>query len=252
MRRPVRPFFYFYGSKWGKAPTYPPPRHAQIIEPFCGAAGFSLNYPQRKIWINDIDPIVAGVWGYLVSASAEEILRLPLSFESTDELTTIPQEARWLIGFWLNKGTSAPRKTPSKWMREGGRPNTFWGEVARLRIASQLPAIRHWRVTNLSYEEVVGDEDATWFVDPPYQQGGEHYRFSGVAYDQLAAYCRSLPGQVITCERAGADWLPFEHLYDQKTSNGGEGNAGGRIQEALWTNTKEDEQLSITFEEDPR
>jgi site-specific DNA-adenine methylase len=241
----IRPFFYFYGSKWSKVGLYPSPRHEFIVEPFCGGAGYSLNYPQRQVWINDADPVIFGVWDYLTKVSQAEILRLPLVFETTDDLD-LPQEARWLIGFWLNKGTSAPRKSPSKWMRDGGRPNTFWGSSARQRIASQLPAIKHWRVTNLPYEDVCYHRDATWFVDPPYQQGGEHYRFS-VDHSALGAHCLALAGQVIVCERAGADWLPFSFLYDQKTSNGGEGNAGQRIREALWTNDPVESQMSLAI-----
>jgi site-specific DNA-adenine methylase len=240
----LQPFFYYYGSKWGKAKHYPTPRFEQIIEPFCGGAGFSLNNYRRRVWINDADPIIAGIWQYLIGVEPEEILRLPLSFNSVDDLD-VPQEACWLIGFWLNKGTASPRKSPSKWMREGGRPNTFWGEVARRRIASQVTEIRHWRVTNLPYEQVVTDEESTWFIDPPYQKGGEHYRFS-VDHLPLGDYCRSRPGQVIVCERDEADWLPFKFLYDQKTSNGGKGNAGSRIREAIWTNGDyQDEQMSL-------
>jgi hypothetical protein len=27
----------------------------------------------------------------------------------------VPQEAKWLIGFWLNKGTTSPCNIPGKW-----------------------------------------------------------------------------------------------------------------------------------------
>jgi len=41
----LRPFWRYYGGKWRAAPSYPSPRCETIIEPFAGAAGYSLRYP---------------------------------------------------------------------------------------------------------------------------------------------------------------------------------------------------------------
>ena len=96
----LRPFFSFYGSKWRLAPRYPPPRYATIIEPFAGSAGYSLRYPEREIILIDKDPIVAGLWRWLISASPDDILSLPVlkRGESLDDYE-MPREARWLMGF---------------------------------------------------------------------------------------------------------------------------------------------------------
>ena len=196
----LRPFFYFYGSKWGAAARYPLPRYDQIIEPFAGGAGYSLNYPQRQVWLNDLDPTLAGLWSYLTRVSREEVLRLPLDFDHVDDLS-IPQEARWLIGFWLNKGTTAPRKQPSKWMRSKTRPNTFWGEHARDRIARQVGAIRHWKITEGTYADLPS-ETASWFIDPPYQKANRRGYKCGsdaIDYGALAEWVMSRRGQVIVC-----------------------------------------------------
>jgi hypothetical protein len=138
----LRPFFTYFGGKWRAAPRYPAPAFDRIVEPFAGAAGYSLRYPERRVMVNDLDPAVSGLWRYLIAVSPEEILRLPERIEHVDEIRG-PQEARWLVGFWLNKGMTAPCKTPSKWMRDGWRPDSQWGEAIRLRIASQVEHIRH-------------------------------------------------------------------------------------------------------------
>ncbi len=35
----LKPFFCYFGGKWRAAPHYPTPKHAEIVEPFAGAAG---------------------------------------------------------------------------------------------------------------------------------------------------------------------------------------------------------------------
>lgn len=232
---PLRPFFGYYGGKWRDAQKhYPRPSHDTIVEPFAGSAGYSLRYPEREVVLCDIDPVIAGVWRYLIAVSEQEILGTPdLPPDGTVDSLKIPQEARWLIGFWLNRGASRPGKSPSKWMREGIRPGSFWGERVRQTIARQLQAIRHWRIVEASYENCGVSGEATWFIDPPYQSAGQYYRFgsSTLDYAKLAGWCRTRPGQVIVCENAGADWLPFRGLNGVKTTR-----AGSRSWEAVWTN----------------
>jgi hypothetical protein len=229
----MRPFFTYYGGKWRAAKHYPAPIHGTIIEPFAGSAGYSVRYPDRQVRLYDADPTICGVWDYLIHIRPEEILALPLLFDHVDEIDA-PQEAKWLIGFWLNKGTVQPCKTPGNWMRDyhSKQPGTYWGEKVRERIASQVGCIRHWTITLASYVEP--DQDATWFVDPPYEVAGKAYRFHDIDYADLASWCQSRTGQVMVCENAGADWLPFVPFG---TFKGLEGKRGGKkSEEVIWTN----------------
>jgi site-specific DNA-adenine methylase len=227
----LRPFFSFYGSKWRCAKKYPAPEHQTIIEPFAGSAGYSLRYPDHSVWLVDKDPVVAGVWQYLIGATESEILALPVGFDHVDDITVIP-EARDLIGFWLNHGTTHPCRTPSSWMRKGQHNSSFWGEVIRHRIASQVQHIRHWRISNMGYEDLLSNPTATWFIDPPYEtKAGRRYRFSDIDYERLGAWCRSRQGQVIACDQAGAEWLPFHHLADVKSTL-------GKSSEMIWLNNQ--------------
>lgn len=220
----IRTFFYYYGCKWRDALTYPAPDYDTIIEPFAGAAGYSLHYPNRNIVLCDLDPIISEMWRYLIRVSSNEILSLPdLEPEGCVDDLSIPQEAKWLIGFWLNRGVASPRKRPSKWMRSGIKPNCSWGPQIRQRIATQVGLIRHWQIFNCSYEDLPSFTKATWFVDPPYETMGKHYRMGSslIDYQALGAWCKSRSGQVIVCENAGATWLPFRGHADVKTSRKG-------------------------------
>ena len=232
----MRPFFSYYGGKWRAAFAYPRPRHGLIIEPFAGSAGYSLRWcvpfvPYRVI-LCDVDPVIAGVWRYLMSVSAEEILKLPDVVDSVDDLA-VCEEARHLIGFWLNRGAAAPCKSPSAWMRAGTHESSFWGPAIRRRIANQLDGLRLWEVYCCSYEDVPYDGEATWFVDPPYQGAGKHYRrgSSDIDYADLADWCRKREGLVIACEAEGGNWLPFDDLGVFKATR-----AGKPSREVVWVN----------------
>lgn len=215
---------------------YPKPRHATIVEPFAGSAGFSLRYADRRVVLCEIDPVIASVWRYLIGVSPQEIRSIPdvPLGGSVDDLP-VPQEARWLVGFWVNRGVSRPRNKPSRWMREGIRPGSFWGDRVRSSIASQVDSIRHWRLFECDYRSCPVVGPATWFVDPPYQGAGKHYTFgsSGIDYQELGGWCRSRVGQVIVCENEGACWLPFRPLADIKTAR-----RGRRSLESIWTSAE--------------
>lgn len=236
----LRPFFGYYGGKWRDALRhYPEPTFDTIIEPFAGSAGYSLRYASRKVILCEIDPVLAAIWQYLIRVRTSEILAIPdLEHDQSVDDLKLCQEAKWLVGLWLNRGIASPRKTPSKWMRDGIRPGSFWGERVRTTIASQVESIRHWKVVRSSYVDCPASKKATWFIDPPYEKAGKHYRFSSelIDYDALAAWSRSRSGQVIVCENAGAQWLPFRELGDVKTTR-----SNRRSKEVVWVSNGEGE-----------
>lgn len=222
----LRPFFPFYGSKWMMTPRYPTPEYDRICEPFAGSASYSLLYPDKKVHLVDQDPVIAGLWDFLIHAKESEILSLPATFDHVDSVVAC-QEAKWLLGFWCSPASSTPKKTPSKWgtkLIDQGQRNNVWygrsGEAARHRIASQLQYIRHWRVRHGSYADLRNPGRCTYFVDPPYEKAGKHYRHGSdqIDYTQLGHWCTKRRGQVIVCENTGATWLPFDHLHDARTA----------------------------------
>ncbi len=195
----LRPFFTYFGGKYRVAPHYPIPRRDVLIEPFAGSAGYSLRHPERKVILCDASPVICGVWRYLIAATEQEILALPSVVTDVRELSdSVIPEARWLIGFWLNKGSASPRLTPSHWMRSQLRPNSYWGAAIQARIASQLNQIRHWTVLEGDYQ-LIPNLDACWFVDPPYCSFGHLYPYGGLNFDfsTLSLWCQSRRGQVI-------------------------------------------------------
>lgn len=225
----LRPFFPFFGSKWNLARRYPPPAHGLVIEPFAGAAGYSTFHGVQRAVLIDVDPIIAGVWAYLIAATEREILalpELPAVGDSVDD-HALPQEARWLIGFWLNRGSATPKRTRTAYSARADKAQLNWGPAAKLRIASQLELVRDWAVIEGPYDSWPVPQAATWFIDPPYVVKGRHYRARFDGHQELGEWAQRRPGQVIVCEGEGADWLPFAPLGSYKTSL-------GRAEEKVW------------------
>jgi site-specific DNA-adenine methylase len=228
------PFFCYFGGKWRSAPRYPSPVNEYIIEPFAGAAGYATRYPDRKVMLIDSDPTIAGLWRYLIAVPKSEILAIPIGIGHVDDLGNVAKEAKHLVGFWMNKGTSAPCKTPSKWMREGKHVNSFWGETIRTRIANQVERIRHWKIIEGDYRQSPVHAKVTYFIDPPYStKAGRNYRHNKIDYACLGEWCNGLPGQVIVCEQEGADWMPFRPFGSFKSLEGKHGHC--RTSEVIWT-----------------
>jgi site-specific DNA-adenine methylase len=206
----LKPFFSYFGSKWRTARRYPQPLHPHIIEPFAGSAGYALHYPHLQVTLYDLNEIICGVWDYLIRVSATELASLPTEIQHIDDLD-LCQEAKWLLGFWMNKGATAPRKTPCQWAKDHGESKGFWGPRFRQRLVEQVEHIRHWKIVQASYTDII-NRSATWFIDPPYQTQGKHYKHNDIDYGQLNQWCQERDGQVIVCEASGADWLPFRFL----------------------------------------
>lgn len=217
----MRPFFPFYGSKWNIARYYPAPEHDLIIEPFAGGAGYATFFNAKQAALFDVDPIIAGVWSYLLRATPTEILSLPEIAEVGDGVDNydLPQEAKWLIGFWLNRGSATPKKTRTAYSARTDRAQLNWGARAKERIVTQLPGIVGWTITNASYDVAPNDE-ATWFVDPPYGDKGKFYRMPFSDFEALGRFCRARSGLLIACEGPGATWLPFTAIGSFKSTKG--------------------------------
>lgn len=219
----LRPFFPFYGAKWRSARLYGVPRHGLVVEPFAGSASYATYWEPPHVVLIDADPIIAGVWSYLIHVTEREVSALPdLDVGQDVRDLAIPQEAQWLIGYWLNRGSALPKRTRTAYSARTERSQLVWGARARERLASQVGRIRHWRVSCGDYRGVVRDRPivATWFIDPPYTDKGRFYRMANVDYSDIARWAKARAGQVIVCENSGAEWLPFTPLATTKSTTG--------------------------------
>ncbi len=221
--------FSYYGSKSKIVDYYPPPKHKKIIEPFAGSARYSLKYWQNDVLLVDKYEVVVEVWKYLQQCSEADILKLPkpaIGDDLRDYKELSPIEKKFM-GFIVQAGQGKPANTVTKM-------SAFYANKCDVRrqIAGQLFKIRHWNIELGDYMDIENQE-ATWFIDPPYQFGGEHqYKFGNksMCFKSLSTWCKSRDGQVIVCENTKADWLPFLPVI------GIQGVNQTNTTEAIWTN----------------
>lgn len=218
--------FSYYGSKSKIVDYYPPPKHDKIIEPFAGSARYSLKWFDRDVTIVDKYDVVINIWKWLQSASEKDVTSLPTLYkgENIRELNLSEPEKQFL-GMLAGVASTSPRWKVSEYASiQNGRKNQLQ------RIADQLYKIRHWNIILGSYEDLENLE-ATWFIDPPYEFGGNGYKHGKIDYKHLAGWCKERKGQVIVCENTKATWMNFKPM---KNLHG----AMRETVEAIWSNHK--------------
>ena len=195
--------FSFYGSKSKIVKKYPLPKHQTIIEPFAGSARYSLEHWEHDVILYDIDRNIVETWEWLIrEAVPDDILALPLLKPGEVIPDIHPKGAKNFLSFMSNQGSATPKNIT-------GRMNFCrWNPS---KIASSLYKIKHWKIVFGSYQDCP-DLEATWFVDPPYQEKGKWYKHNKIDYVELEGFVRQRKGQVIVCEQDGATWMPFRQL----------------------------------------
>ena len=227
----------YYGTKKLLASRYPRPKFKKVIEPFAGAAAYSLHHWENDVTLCDRYDVVARLWKWLQKCSTKDIMSLP-NLRKGDTIKRKEfdcDEAFWLVGFFCQTSAAAPGQTVTEFS-DGDM------ESRKKYVASCLEKIRHWNIIEGTYYSLPNDE-ATWFIDPPYQKGGEHYVHSNISYSYLGKWCKERNGHIIVCENTNANWLPFKPVV----------KLNGTVKktvEAIWSNYPtafDNEQLKMQF-----
>ncbi len=219
----------YFGSKQSLVKYYPAPEYSDIIEPFAGSAKYSLKYWDREIRLADKYDVVIKIWHYLQNQWDTKLLSLPeMKFgDHVDDFEWPHEAAKLLMGFIIGSNVARPRKTATSW-RTVDRPDTQKNQLRK--IADNMYKCIGWDIRLQDYRDVPNQE-ATWFIDPPYEVQGKEYKHGSkdIDYRELAEWCKSRSGQVIVCEQLGATWLPFQELAVAK-------GITRKSIEVIWTN----------------
>ena len=204
--------FYYYGRKNKIIDKYPSPKYDVIIEPFAGSAAYSMKFYDRDVILIEKDIRIANLWKYLIDVSSDEILSLPLLQDgeslNDSKFDYLTDNQKSIIGFYLNPGSSQPKKSPGKFC--------VWNNKNRLKLSDDVNKVKHWNIINDDYA-TIDNYEATWFIDPPYQgNGGKYYKHGNKKFDYgfLKNWVLSRNGEVIVCENSEATWMDFKPLVD--------------------------------------
>ena len=220
----IHPLFKWFGSKWQSGKHYPSPMHDIVVEPFAGGAGYSLNYPEKKVFLWDDDPNLIQLWPYLIDRATEtEIRDIPVGLSVGTDIRSVGlnRGQELLLKHWQRTNNVGDCWKISPWGHLPGQ----WTENTRARVAEEIRAIKHWefRRNFPNYSSC----PATWFIDPPYQYN-YRYRVGMPDYDHriIKRFVEelSMESLVIVCEATrkedGAipDYLPFQPSHRSVTS----------------------------------
>jgi hypothetical protein len=210
--------FYYFGRKGRIAGKYPHPVYPTVIEPFAGSAAYSLHYKPNDAVLIDRDEEVVALWHRLcdMDPAALAAADLPPDGEFTDD--------PWHVASLATKDGLSYGFTVRPWARQ----SFVWSRNIAVRHQSTA---RRFTYKAGNYWDAP-DIEATWFIDPPYQQVSKGYRFGAgtIDYNELSEWCRTRKGQVIVCEQQGADWLPFQPFHNHTAVN------NQPTREVWWTN----------------
>ena len=200
--------------------------YKEFREPFLGGGSVALEvtkrYPRLDIWVNDLYEPLYNFWRELQEHGNEitDILiqlkqrhcdhtsAKQLFLEAKDYLsgsqTTVQfppySENIWrAVSFYVvNKCSFSGLTESSSFSKQASDQNFSLAGIERLRDYQKL--IGNWKITNLSYEQLLSDCKQTFtYLDPPYEIGSNLYgkrgnMHSGFNHDHFAIKCDRFVG----------------------------------------------------------
>ncbi len=215
----VGPLFKWFGSKWQSAKRYPKPLHDWLYEPFAGGAGYSLNYPEKKVVIYEENNLVRLLWCWIIGeATTTDVMDIPIDYPVGHDIkcTGLSYGQQLLLKHWQRTNNYGNCWTTSPW---GNKPGQ-WTANTRSRVANEIHAVKHWQFRPIKF-----DEAGSYFIDPPYEFN-YRYGFNNFDYKKLVSDIQTIPlgSQIIACEAACPktgnipNYLPFVPNHVSVTS----------------------------------
>ena len=197
-------------------------------EPFLGGGSVAIyitqKYPDIKVWANDLYEPLYNFWVVLqengdslyeelrsqksshpdpVYGPQEKGYEIPAKslFLKSKELVndlTVSNLHRACAFYIINKCSFSGLTESSSFSKQASVSNFSMRGIEKIREYSKL--IVNWKITNLSYEQLLIDNnDSFTYLDPPYEIGSNLYgkrggMHSGFNHDDFASSCSSSAG----------------------------------------------------------
>ena len=188
-------------------------RYKEFREPFLGGGSVALHiskmYPQLSIWVNDLYEPLVNFW-QTIQDDGENLQYMiwslknkypdrdtarELFLESKEKINNekLPSRDRAAYFYIVNKCSFSGLTESSSFSAQASESNFSYRGIEK--ISGYQKIIENWKITNLSYEDLLTDwEGAFIYLDPPYdikdnlygKSGAMHKKFN---HDKFAEDC---------------------------------------------------------------
>ena len=187
--------------------------YKEYREPFLGGGSVAIHitkkYPNLDVWVNDLYEPLYNFWrvlqddGYKMFKRLQELKsRYPdrgsakgLFLEAKDVVNDYdqPNLFRACAFYVINKCSFSGLTESSSFSAQASDSNFSMRGIEKLPGYTQI--IQNWKITNLSYEQLLTDDKNVFtYLDPPYDIGSNLYgrkgsMHNGFSHDGFAADC---------------------------------------------------------------
>ena len=225
-------------------------QYSEFREPFLGGGSVAIHvtkkYPKIKIWVNDLYEPLTNFWQQLQHEGNyiyKQLQQLKSRYPDPSSARGLFLDAKKIINDWkadakdravafyiVNKCSFSGLTESSSFSKQASDSNFSMRGIERIPGFSQL--IERWKITGLSYEDMLSDEKNVFtYLDPPYdikdnlygKKGNMHKSFD---HDQFAHNCDHHTGhqlisynssQLVKDRFSGWNVSQFNHTYTMRS-----------------------------------